>query len=109
MQGEDSFNRKDYISAINDLSRISPESKYYHKASDLLQEAVAVYSDDALDKAKTYADAGDYETACSILGKALNALPDSSGTELGPALSCYGDMMRDQFRSAALFTFLSPA
>ncbi len=55
-----------------------------------------------LSKAKTYADSGDYETACSIIGKAINVLPDSSGTELGPALSCYSDMMRDQFRVSTL-------
>ena len=100
--GEEYYNRQDYLSAITELSKINPESKYYDKASDMLHAAIMTYSDDVLSKAKTYADGGDYETACSIIDKAIKALPDSSGTELGPALSCYSDMMRDQFRASAL-------
>ena len=101
-KGEEFYNRQDYLSAITELSKISPESKYYDKASDMLQAAIMTYSDDVLSKAKTYADSGDYETACSIIGKAINALSDSSETELGLALSCYSDMMRDQFRASTL-------
>lgn len=96
------FNNKDYISAITELGKVSEESKYYANASAMMQEATTLYSEDILSKAAEYASSGDYETACSILERALNALPESSKTELGSALSSYSGMLRDQLRTSTL-------
>lgn len=99
-QGMTYYNSKDYASAIAELGKVSAESKYYDEASAILQEAVAIYSDDALSKASAYANVGDYKMACSILENALQVVPANS--TLTAELTSYQETIRDQLRSSTL-------
>lgn len=99
-QGMTYYNSKDYASAIVELSKVSAESKYYDEASAILQEAVAIYSDDALSKASAYANVGDYKMACSILENALQVVPANSA--LTAELASYQETIKDQLRSSTL-------
>ena len=99
-QGVAYYNSKDYASAIAELGKVSAESKYYDEASAMLQEAVAIYSDDALSKASTYASTGDYKMACSILENALQVIPANSA--LTEELASYQETFRDQLRTSTL-------
>lgn len=99
-QGMMYYNGKDYASAIVELGKVSMESKYYDEASAILQEAVAIYSDDALSKASVYANAGDYKMACVILENALQVVPANS--TLTAELTSYQETFRNQLRSSTL-------
>lgn len=99
-QGMTYYNSKDYALAIAELGKVSAESKYYDEASAILQEAVAIYSDDALSKASAYANAGDYKMACTILENALQVVPANSA--LTAELASYQETFRNQLRSSTL-------
>lgn len=90
----------DYASAITELGKVSEESKYYGEASAMLQNAVAIYCDDALSKASAYANTSDYKMACSILENALQVVPANS--TLTAELASYQETVRNQLRSSAL-------
>lgn len=99
-QGAAFYNSGHYASAIAELGKVSAESKYYDEASTILQEAITIYSNEALSKATAYTNTGDYKMACSILKNALQVVPANSA--LTAELSSYQETINDKLRSSTL-------
>ncbi len=71
-------NRK-YDQALDELSKITPDSEHYSDASSAINEAKEGYIKDVLRRSEDYADKGNYNQAISLLDSAISKIGDSEG------------------------------
>ena len=77
-QGITYLDNGEYEAAMNCFSQLSPDSKQYAEAQDLLLKSQNAYKDEIIKRANTHIDSKEFETAIDLISKAQSLLPSDS-------------------------------